>query len=105
MAWEVANRATLPQTWLMPTRPSRQPAGQTPAATPMAFARAITAAYERHGRNPAEALQLAQITPSKLLQPEARITARQMEVLSGAAMRELDDEGLAAFSRKLPWGS
>jgi hypothetical protein len=28
-----------------------------------------------------------------------------MELLSGAAMQELDDEGLGAFSRKLPWGS
>ena len=28
-----------------------------------------------------------------------------METLSGAAMQELNDEGLGAFSRKLPWGS
>jgi AraC-like DNA-binding protein len=28
-----------------------------------------------------------------------------MELLSGAAMQELGDEGLGAFSRKLPWGS
>jgi AraC-like DNA-binding protein len=28
-----------------------------------------------------------------------------MEVLSGAAMQALDDEGLGAFSRRLPWGS
>ena len=33
------------------------------------------------------------------------MTARQMELLSGAAMQELDDEALGAFSRKLPWGS
>jgi AraC-like DNA-binding protein len=71
----------------------------------MAFARAIVAAYQRHGQDPAEALKLAQITPSRLQQADDRITAHQMEVLSGAAMQELDDEGLAAFSRKLPWGS
>jgi AraC-like DNA-binding protein len=71
----------------------------------MAFARVISGAYARDGRSPAEALKQAQITPAKLQQPEARFTARQMEVLSGAAMQELDDEGLGAFSRKLPWGS
>jgi AraC-like DNA-binding protein len=71
----------------------------------MAFARVIAAAYERRGQNPAKALKQAQITPSRLQQAEARITARQMEVLSGTAMQELDDEALTAFSRKLPWGS
>jgi AraC-like DNA-binding protein len=71
----------------------------------MAFARAIVAAYARHNQNPVEALKLAQITPSQLQKPDAHITAHQMEVLSGAAMQELDDEGLAAFSRKLSWGS
>ena len=71
----------------------------------MAFARAIVAAYQRYGQDPAEALKLAQITPAKLQQADARITAHQMEVLSGSAMQELDDEGLGAFSRKLPWGS
>jgi AraC-like DNA-binding protein len=81
--------------------PVRSPA----AATPMAFARAIAAAYQRRGRNPAEALRLAQITPSRLQQPGARMTSLQMEVLSGAAMQELDDEGLGAFGRRLPWGS
>jgi hypothetical protein len=71
----------------------------------MAFARSITAAYQRYGESPAHALKLAQITPNQLKQPTAHITARQMEILSGAAMQELDDEGLGAFSRKLPWGS
>jgi AraC-like DNA-binding protein len=33
------------------------------------------------------------------------MTARQMEILSAAAMQELDDEGLGAFRRPLPWGS
>jgi AraC-like DNA-binding protein len=71
----------------------------------MAFARVIAAAYQQHGQNPAAALKLAQITPARLQQSDARITARQMEVLSGIAMQELDDEALGAFSRKLPWGS
>jgi AraC-like DNA-binding protein len=71
----------------------------------MAFARAIVAAYRRYGQDPSNVLKLAQITPGQLLLPDARITARQLEVLSEAAMRELDDEGLGAFSRKLPWGS
>jgi AraC-like DNA-binding protein len=71
----------------------------------MAFARAIAAAYRRHGQNPAEALRAAQITPAKLQQADGRITAHQMEILSGAAMQELDDEALGAFSRRLPWGS
>ncbi|HSH91463.1 MAG TPA: AraC family transcriptional regulator [Ramlibacter sp.] len=81
--------------------PARSPA----AATPMAFARVMAAACQRAGKNPADALKLAQITPIKLQQPDARITAHQMEILSGTAMQELDDEGLGAFSRKLPWGS
>ena len=89
----------------MPARPPRNPAQPPAAATPMAFARAIVAAYQRHGRNPAGVLKLAQITPAKLQQADGRMTAHQMEVLSGAAMQELDDEGLGAFDRKLPWGS
>ena len=82
----------------MPTHPPT-------AATPMAFARVIASAMTRAGLNAAEALRQAQITPGKLAQADARITALQMEVLSGAAMQALDDEGLGAFSRKLPWGS
>ncbi len=75
------------------------------AATPMAFARAVVAAYRRHGADPQGALKLAQITPAQLGRPDGRITARQFEDLSAAAMQELDDEGLAAFERRLPWGS
>ena len=86
----------------MPTaRLHRSPA----AVTPMAFARAMAAAYRRHGRSPDEALKLAQITPAQLQKKDARMTSGQMEVLSAAAMRELDDESLGAFSRRLPWGS
>jgi AraC-like DNA-binding protein len=71
----------------------------------MAFARVIAAAYTGYGQSPASALKLAQITPDQLQQGEGRITAHQMEVLSGTAMQELDDEALGAFSRRLPWGS
>lgn len=71
----------------------------------MAFARAIVAAYRRHGADPAAALRQAQITPAQLGRATGRITAQQMEQLSATAMQELDDEGLAAFSRRLPWGT
>ena len=80
---------------------SSQPA----TATPMAFAMSIFHAYQRYGQSPVEALKAAQITPAQLAKPAAHITALQMEILSGTAMQELDDEGLAAFGRKLPWGS
>lgn len=89
----------------MPASPRPKPAAAPPAVTPMAFARAIVAAYRRHGREPDAALKLAQITPGQLARPEARMTARQMELLSAAAMQELDDEALAAYGRRLPWGS
>jgi AraC-like DNA-binding protein len=89
----------------MPAKATAKPASPPKAATPMAFARSIAAAYKRHGQSPAEALKLAQITPAQLKQANAHITARQMELLSGAAMQELGDEGLGAFMRKLPWGS
>lgn len=85
--------------------PARTPVRSPAAVTPMAFARAIAAAYRRHGADPAAALQLAQITPAQLQKADARISARQMEILSAAAMQELDDEGLGAFGRRLPWGS
>jgi AraC-like DNA-binding protein len=71
----------------------------------MAFARSAVAAYQRYNQSPARALRLAQITPGELEQTNAHITARQMETLSGTAMQELDDEGLGAFTRRLPWGS
>lgn len=89
----------------MSSRTSVKRPSQPATATPMAFARSIVGAYQRHGQSPTEALRLAQITPTQLKTTDGHITARQMEVLSGAAMKELDDEGLGAFSRKLPWGS
>jgi AraC-like DNA-binding protein len=84
----------------------RPSARRLPAAvTPMAFARAIVAAYRARGLAPERALKQAQITPAQLHEAEARITARQMELLSAAAMEELDDEGLGAYGRRLRWGS
>ena len=84
---------------------SRRSAPAPAAATPVAFAQAIVAAYRRHGQSPGAALRLAQITPAALQKADGRMTARQMELLSAAAMQELDDEGLGAFARRLPWGS
>jgi AraC-like DNA-binding protein len=86
------------------SRPAASPASPA-AVTPMAFARAIAAAYKRHGRSPDAALRAVRITPAQLQKPDGRMTARQMELLSAAAMQELEDEGLAAFERRLPWGS
>jgi AraC-like DNA-binding protein len=88
----------------MSTRPPGG-TGQPVAATPMAFARAIVAAYRRAGSDPSRVLRLAQIAPAALREPDGRITSLQMETLSVAAMQELDDEALGAFSRRLPWGS
>jgi len=51
------------------------------------------------------ALAKAQIEPKLLKKNNARVTAMQMEVVSGMAMQELDDEALGWFSRRLPWGS
>jgi AraC-like DNA-binding protein len=75
------------------------------AATPVAFVHAIVRAYQRYGHSPDHALREAQITPEALAESEGRITAWQMEKLSGTAMQELDDEALGWFSRRLPWGS
>jgi AraC-like DNA-binding protein len=102
---QVANRANLRETPGMPARATPNQTNAPAAATPMAFARSIVAAYKRYDQNPAEALKLAQITPAQLARPTGHITARQMETLSGTAMQALGDEALGAFSRKLPWGS
>ena len=53
----------------------------------MAFVRAIVQAYERYGKDPAEALRVAQITPRELARPGARVTAAQFEALSDHAAR------------------
>jgi AraC-like DNA-binding protein len=75
------------------------------AETPIAFVQAIVQAYAARGLSPTAALRKAQIEPHLLANPKARITALQMEWISGAAMQELDDEALGWFSRRLPWGS
>jgi AraC-like DNA-binding protein len=87
-----------------PVRPARE--RRVPrAATPIAFVRALLLAYERYGADPAEVLRQGQITPAMLRDPTALITAAQMEAVSEGAMRQLDDEALGWFSRKLPWGT
>ena len=83
------------------TKPNDKPI----SATPMAFVQAIVLAYQRDGRDPAGVLKQAQIAPEQLRDPDARITALQLQLISGSAMRELDDEALGWFGRKLPWGS
>ncbi|MES2424990.1 MAG: AraC family transcriptional regulator [Pseudomonadota bacterium] len=75
------------------------------AATPMAFVRMLLVAYAKYGADPARALAKAQIAPTQVRQENATITSRQLETLAGEAMRELDDEALGWFSRRLPWGS
>ena len=75
------------------------------AATPMAFVRSMLAACTRLGHDPAAALAVVQIAPNQVTEPHARITAAQMERLSDQLMRELDDEALGWFTRRLPWGS
>jgi AraC-like DNA-binding protein len=71
----------------------------------MAFVRAVMLAYERRGMDPAAVLQVARIRPEQLHEPDARITARQLECFGYAAMRELDDEALGWFSRRIRWGT
>ena len=75
------------------------------AETPIAFIQAIATAYAQRGLRVDEALNQAQIEPNLLKKNNARVTAMQMELISGIAMQELDDEGLGWFSRRLPWGS
>ena len=79
--------------------------GGSHAVTPVAFVHAILQAYAKHGQSPEQALKMAQIAPEFLQISDNRITAWQMERISGVAMQELDDEALGWFSRRLPWGS
>ena len=89
----------------MPHAFAALPPRAEPALTPMAFVRAVVQAYEHYGADPRAALRQAQIAPSRLRDPGARVSARQFEALCRAAMQELDDEALGWFSRRLPWGS
>ena len=75
------------------------------AHTPIAFVQAIVLAYAARGRDPSAALRKAQIAPSDLDRPGARISAPQFERLCFVAMQELDDEAPGWFTRPLPWGS
>ena len=102
---EVANRAIGGETLRMPLSPTDVPLLHGPALTPMALVLAMVRAYEARGLDPGPVLKLAQIPTQTVHDPGARITASQMEVVSGAAMRELDDEALGCFDRALPWGS
>jgi len=86
---------------------TRSPPSLASAATttPIAFAQVVVGALRRGGISPEAALKLAQITPTDLQRSRGRVTALQMEWLSGTAMQALDDEALGAFDRRLPWGS
>ena len=76
-----------------------------PALTPISLVAAMVRAYQVRDLDPAGALAAAQIPPETLQDPRARISAAQMEAVSYAAMRGLDDEALGCFERALPWGS
>lgn len=71
----------------------------------MALIRAALVAYAKYRADPSEALRQAGIAAKNVSRADARITASQMEIFSEAAMRQLDDEALGWFSRRLPWGS
>ena len=71
----------------------------------MALVQAIVRAYQERALDPSGALDAAQIEPSLVPDTAQRISALQMERLSGHAMQELDDESLGWSRRRLPWGS
>ena len=71
----------------------------------MAFVRAMLAGCASAQFDPSMALADSQIAPTSINSTDARITASQMEKLSDRLMRELDDEALGWFQRRLPWGS
>ena len=75
------------------------------AITPVAFVNAAVRAYRERGADPSAALERAHIPPSELRRRGARVTAAQFEIFAESAMRELDDEALGWFSRRLPWGA
>ena len=75
------------------------------AVTPIAFVRMLLMAYAKYGVDPTAALQRAEIAPALLARRKGTVTSWQLQVLAGEAMRELDDEALGWFSRRLPWGS
>lgn len=82
----------------MPNPPNR-------ARTPAAFVQAIAAGYARRGLDPAPALRAAGLSQALRTGTEGRVGIEAFESLSARAMRELDDEALGWFTRRLPWGS
>ncbi|WP_199219744.1 AraC family transcriptional regulator [Limnohabitans sp. Jir61] len=88
-----------------PSPTSESTPAQGRAETPIAFIQAIATAYAQRSLRVDDALKKVQIEPKLLKKNSARVTAMQMELISGIAMQELDDEGLGWFSRRLPWGS
>ncbi|MDW8337291.1 MAG: AraC family transcriptional regulator [Tepidimonas sp.] len=85
--------------------PSLQRRRTPVAATPVAFVQAIVLAYRLRGADPCDALAEAGLSLAQLQQPGLRITSLPFERLAARAMRELDDEALGWFTRRLPWGS
>jgi len=75
------------------------------AATPIAFVQTSCGPTRNTTWDPLEALRLARIVPSDLRRAETLITTAQLETFTQLAMRQLDDEALGWFCRKLPWGS
>lgn len=73
--------------------------------TPVAFVQAVMLAYRKYGRDPSQMLASAGLSRADVKDSSRRITAAQMEALSATAMKELDDEALGWFSRRLPWGT
>lgn len=73
--------------------------------TPVAFVQAILRAYADRGMDAGPALAAAGLGPVDLADPQGLVTLERFEALSAHAMRELDDEALGWFSRRLPWGS
>ncbi|TSE31414.1 putative HTH-type transcriptional regulator [Tepidimonas thermarum] len=90
---------------MSPTAQRRAARRPPVAATPMAFVRAIALAYRLRGADPTEALRELGLNAADLADPDARLTSLPFERLALRAMRELDDEALGWFSRRLPWGS
>ena len=87
------------------TPPPSSPSKSDRSVTPMALVQAIVRAYQERALDPSGALAAAQIEPSLVTDTAQRISALQMERLSGHAMQELDDESLGWSRRRLPWGS
>jgi len=71
----------------------------------MAFVSAMVSGCSRLNLDASSQLAEAQIEPFVTHDGQERITASQMEKLSDRLMRDLDDECLGWFRRRLPWGS